>query len=119
MSTTITKDQQVNIDVKDEMHLMLDRLELPNMSKRIYYTCIDVCKELVACGANTGSVYLFKRVNIFNTNHKLVLVETTASLGEPVTNVAFSPDGQNVALSQHVERESTMTAVGDLLRVCF
>ena len=81
------------------MYLMLDRLDLPKLSKRIYFTCIDVCKELVACGANTGSVYLFKRVNIFNTSHKLVLVETTASLGEPVTNVAFSPDGQKVALS--------------------
>ena len=85
----------------DKIHLLLDRLELPKLSKRIFYTCIDVCKELVACGANTGSVYLFKRLNILNTNHKLVLVETMASLGEPVTKVAFSPDGQNVALSSN------------------
>ena len=84
-----------------EVHLLLDRLELPNLGQRIYYTCIDVSRHLLACGANTGSVYLFERRESYSSNatHKLNLVETTASVGEPVTRVSFSRDGKKLALS--------------------
>ena len=83
------------------VHLLLDRLELPVLGQRIYYTCIDVSRHLLACGANTGSVYLFERRESYSSNatHKLNLVETTGSVGEPLTHVSFSRDGKKLALS--------------------
>lgn len=96
-SDTATEDVS-----KSKVHLLLERLELPLLGQRVFFTCIDVNNHLIACGANTGSVYLCeRRENLSGRGdlHKLHLVDTTASVGEPVTQVAFSLDGKKLALS--------------------
>ena len=78
-SDTATEDVS-----KSKVHLLLERLELPLLGQRVFFTCIDVNNHLIACGANTGSVYLCeRRENLSGRGdlHKLHLVDTTASVG--------------------------------------
>ncbi len=73
-------------------------------SKRVRFTSVALSKRLVAAGANTGSVYVFRRTD-------LKLVKLLSNVGDELSAIL------KVAICPNEERLALATAQGNLLLV--
>jgi len=81
--------------MSDQSPLILRKhdLNLQNAitSNRIKYTAISVSPSYLVCGANTGSLYIFRRANV-----ELLRLISNLDVSDPIHLVQFSPIDEDV-----------------------